>query len=129
MGPSIMRHQSKIMLPMDMLPLAAPPAQTVLPKTARKTLAEADTDQVRRRLWQIAGLLKTGRRVAAREACADLLFDFQPLIAADPELVGTMLAALEQCAAAALRRRLLVAVHGEADETTRDLIGTVTTRS
>jgi hypothetical protein len=40
-----------------------------------------------------------------------------------------MLATLEQCAAAALRRRLLIAVHGEADERTRDLFGTVATRS
>ena len=124
-----MRHQSKITRPMEMLSPAAPPARTVLPKTARGTPAEADIDRVRRRLWRIGGLLRTGLRVPAREACADLLFDFQPLIASDPDLVAAMLATLEQCAAVALRRRLLIAVHGEADERTRELFGTVTTRS
>jgi hypothetical protein len=124
-----MRHQAKIMLPMEMLPPAAPPAQTVLPKTARGTPAEADIDRVRRRLWRIGGLLKAGLRVPAREACADLLFDFQPLIASNPDLIAAMLATLEQCAAAALRRRLLIAVHGDADERTQDFFGTVTTPS
>jgi len=124
-----MRHQAKIMLPMETLPPAAPPAQTVLPRTARGTTAEADIDQVRRRLWRIGGLLRSGLRVPAREACADLLFDFQPLIASNPDLVAAMLATLEQCAAAALRRRLLIAVHGEADERTRELFGTVSTQS
>jgi hypothetical protein len=124
-----MRQQSKIMLPMELLPPAAPPAQSVLPKTARGTPLEADIDRVRRRLWRIGGLLKAGLRVPAREACADLLFDFQPLIASNPDLVAAMLATLEQCAAAALRRRLLIAVRGEADETTEDLFATATTRS
>jgi len=124
-----MRHQSKIMLQMDLLPPAAPPPQTARPKTTRGTPAEADIDRVRRRRWRIGGLLKTGLRVPAREACADLLFDFQPLIASNPDLVAAMLATPEQCDAAALRRRLLIAAQGEADELPRDLFGTVTTRS
>lgn len=124
-----MRHQAKIMLQMELLPPAAPPPQTVRPKTGRGTPAKADIDRVRRRLWRIGRLLKTGLRVPAREACADLLFDFQPLIASNPDLVAAMLATLEQCGGAALRRRLLIAAHGEADELPRDAFGAVTTRS
>jgi hypothetical protein len=124
-----MRHQLQIMLQTELLPPAAPPPKTVRPKTARGTPEEADIDQVRRRLWRIGVLLKTGLLVPAREACADLLFDFQPLIASNPDLLAAMLVTLEQCGATALRRRLVIAVHGEADELPRDPVGSLTTRS
>jgi hypothetical protein len=100
------RHQSKILSHVEFL---APGASL----SGRGTRREADPDNVRRRLSRIADLVKAGLFAPAQEACADLLFDFQPLIASDPELLASVLAMLEQCGAAGLRRRLLMAVRGD----------------
>jgi hypothetical protein len=72
-----------------------------------------DLDLVRERLPGIAALAVGGRPAEAREACADLLFDFQPLITAHAGLLARTIELLGQCGATALRRRLLVAINGD----------------
>jgi hypothetical protein len=96
------RHQSQILSSEEFLG----------PVAGAGSRRETDLENVRRRLWRISGLVKAGLLLPAREACADLLFDFQPLIALDSDLLASMLSALEQCGAAGLRRRLMTAVHG-----------------
>ncbi len=49
----------------------------------------------------------------AREACAALLFDFQPLLAARPELLQRFRVALRRCKAKQLQRRLAIALHDQ----------------
>jgi hypothetical protein len=73
-----------------------------------------DARFVRDRLTSIAALADRGSHAEARGACADLLFDFQPLVAANPDLVTLCDEVLLRCGATALRFRFLLAVHGDA---------------
>jgi hypothetical protein len=73
----------------------------------------ADLDLIHERLLRISALTEEARLYEAREASAELLFDFQPLIAAHPGLLSRTLDALSRCEATALRRLFLVAVHGD----------------
>jgi hypothetical protein len=75
--------------------------------------AHGDVDLVRDRLLQIAALAEAGRLTTARAFCANLLFDFQPLIAARLDLLNRTLSLLERCEGTGLRQRLLIAVHGD----------------
>jgi hypothetical protein len=79
------------------------------PRAGRPT--EAGISHVIDELTRISAMISPA---SARAACADLLFDFQPLIAACPDLLSRTFDVLEQCEATALRQRLLVAVHGDA---------------
>jgi hypothetical protein len=74
----------------------------------------ADVDFVRGQLGRILTLADAGLLTEGREASADLLFEFQPLIVARSDLLSHTLDVLERCGAAALRQRLLVAVRGGA---------------
>ena len=71
-------------------------------------------DLVRERLRSIEALAAAGHNAEAREASADLLFDFQPLIAAHLDLVSLCEDVLLGCGATALWRRFVLAVHGHA---------------
>jgi hypothetical protein len=71
-------------------------------------------DLVRERLRSIEALAAAGHNAEAREASADLLFDFQPLIAAHLDLVSLCEDVLLSCGATALWRRFVLAVHGHA---------------
>jgi|HubBroStandDraft_1064217.scaffolds.fasta_scaffold46848_3 hypothetical protein len=73
-----------------------------------------DARFVRERLASIAALADRGSNAEARGACADLLFDFQPLVAAHSDLVALCDDVLLRCGATALRFRFLLAVHGNA---------------
>jgi len=61
----------------------------------------------------IIALTDAGLFYEAREACTDLMFDFQTLIIARPELLQRFTALLRRCKAEQLLRRLLIAVQGE----------------
>jgi hypothetical protein len=60
-------------------------------------------------LDRIMTLIAVGRLHDAREACADLVFGFQSLIVARPELCQRVVAALQRCEGHQLLRRLAVA--------------------
>ncbi len=68
---------------------------------------------VREQLLRIAALDEAGFRAEARAASADLLFDFQPFIAAQPRLVSQCVDVLQRCGATALQQRFLLAVYGD----------------
>ncbi len=63
---------------------------------------------------RIMALADAGLFYEGREACADLLFDFQPLLEARPELLQRFCVALRRCKAEQLQRRLSIALHEEA---------------
>jgi hypothetical protein len=65
---------------------------------------------------EIEAILAAGRILAAREACADLLFKFQPVFASDTRLYTRFLAVLERTKARRLKQRLVVAVSGVSDD-------------
>ncbi len=65
-------------------------------------------------LDRIMALADAGRLHEGREACADLMFEFQPLLVARLELLQRLGAALRRCEADQLLRRLAIAVRGEA---------------
>jgi hypothetical protein len=69
----------------------------------------ADQALVAAQVERIMCLIAAGHLHNAREACADLLFDFQPLIVARPELCQRFVAALRRCDAQQLLRRLATA--------------------
>jgi hypothetical protein len=70
---------------------------------------------VREKLRQISAHADAGRLSDGREAIADLLFDFQPLIATHADLVSSTLGLLRRCEATALLRRFRVAIYGDAE--------------
>jgi hypothetical protein len=76
---------------------------------------QADLALVRERLRQISAHADAGRLSDGREAIADLLFDFQPLIATHADLVSSTLGLLRRCEATALLRRFRVAIYGDAE--------------
>jgi len=67
---------------------------------------------VHEQLIRIGALADLGFETEAREASADLLFDFQPLIVTCPELASLCASVLPRCGATALHRRFLLAAHG-----------------
>jgi hypothetical protein len=71
----------------------------------------ADQALITARLDRIMTLIAVGRLHDAREACADLLFCFQSLIVARPELCQRVVAALQRCQGNQLLRRLSIATH------------------
>ena len=73
----------------------------------------SDMQIVRDRFSQIANLADAGLMTEAREACADLMFDFQPVIASEAELTGRMTSLLEKCEGWSLLRRMQIAMQGE----------------
>lgn len=74
----------------------------------------ADQALVAARIERIMGMVSAGRLHDGREACADLMFDFQPLIVARPELLQRFVAALRGCEAHQLVRRLAIAIDCDA---------------
>jgi hypothetical protein len=74
---------------------------------------DAESEYVREELLRIAALADAGIRTEAKAACAELLFDFQPLIAADPQLTTLCVNVLRRCEATALQQRFRLAVYGE----------------
>jgi hypothetical protein len=83
--------------------------------TSRESIgSHTGHDLVRERLRLIGALAAAGHNAEAREASADLLFDFQPLIAAHVDLVSLCEDVLLRCGATALWRRFVLAVHGHA---------------
>jgi hypothetical protein len=74
---------------------------------------DAESEYVREELLRIATLADTGIRTEARAACAELLFDFQPVIAVDSQLTALCVNVLRRCEATALQQRFLTAVYGE----------------
>lgn len=68
---------------------------------------------VRDQLALISALTTAGSVIEARSACADTMFGFQPLIASDPDLTARFAEVLGACGATVLRRRFLIAIHGE----------------
>ena len=63
---------------------------------------------------RIIALTDAGLFYDARAACADLLFCFQPVIVAWPELTQRFGVALRRCQAEQLQRRLALATQGGA---------------
>ena len=75
-----------------------PPASEVQP--------DADLLAVTEQFAAIESLIESGHTQEAREACAHLIYAFQPAIVADPWLLGKILNLLERSAAHGLRRLL-----------------------
>jgi hypothetical protein len=105
--------------PQFQAPLAPATEGRVTPRNqrtdARPSRDEADLALVREKLRQIAAHAEAGRLSDGREAIADLLFDFQPIIAAHADLVSSTLGLLGRCEATALLRRFRVAIYGDAE--------------
>lgn len=74
----------------------------------------AELEYVRKQLRRMAELADAGLRMAAREAGADLLFEFQPVIVAHSELASQDIEVLRRCEATALRRRFVMAAYDDA---------------
>jgi hypothetical protein len=87
-----------------------------VPNASRTVRFRGDANFVREHLAWIAALADRGSNAEARGACADLLFDFQPLVAAHPDLVALCDDVLLRCGATALRFRFFLAVHGDASD-------------
>lgn len=73
-----------------------------------------DCGVVMARIDRIIALADAGLLYEGREACADLLFDHQPLLAARSDLLVRFTVALRRCRAEQLLRRFGMAVHGDA---------------
>ena len=73
----------------------------------------ADLALVAAQIERIMALADAARFHEGREACADLVFDFQPLIVARPELFHRVVAALRRCDGHQLLARLAIAAHGD----------------
>ena len=84
------------------------PSRNQLAPTSRQ-MADDDAAYVRGQLFRIAALVDAGKLTTARGSCADLLFDFQPFIAAQPDLLDWIVTLLGRCDAVELRQRLLIA--------------------
>jgi hypothetical protein len=69
----------------------------------------SDLALVAAQIQRIGALADAGRCYEGREACADLVFDFQPFIAAHPELLRQVVAALKRCEGHQLLGRLTAA--------------------
>jgi hypothetical protein len=96
-------------------PMVSKPQITpvVSPVSQGRSVARGAHEAVREQLRRIAALADDGQQAQAREASADLLFDFQPLIAANRDLTSLCEDVLLRCGATALRRRFLLAAYGE----------------
>lgn len=68
------------------------------------------------RFAEIEAILQSGKILAARDACADLLFKFQPAFATNTRLYTRLLALLERTNARRLKQRLVIAVSGASDD-------------
>ena len=77
------------------------------------SIEAADLALVRLELREIAVLAAAGRAEEAREAIAELLFGFQPLIAARRDLRSRVIDLLIRCNATSLLRRFMTALHGD----------------
>ncbi len=75
--------------------------------------ATTDLALIAEQIDRIAALVAAGSHYDAREACANLVFDFQPLIVARPELFQRVAVALARCDGHQLLRRLVGAGHGD----------------
>jgi hypothetical protein len=64
------------------------------------------------RFAEIEAMLLSGRLLAARDTCANLLFEFQPAFATNTQLYTRFLALLERARARHLKQRLVTAVSG-----------------
>lgn len=84
-----------------------------LARDGLSTAPGADLALVAAQIERIMALADTGRIHEGREACADLVFDFQPLIVARPELFQRVVAALRRCDGHQLLARLAIAAHGD----------------
>ena len=80
---------------------------------SRRRLEE---EVINARFSEIEATLSTGRMLAARDACTDLLFKFQPVFATNIRLYTRFLALLERAQARQLKQRLVVAVSGALDD-------------
>jgi hypothetical protein len=82
----------------------------VQPLRARPSATQsANHALIATRVDRIMTLIAANRLHDAREACADLVFGFQPLIVARPELFERVVAALRRCEGHQLLRRLAIA--------------------
>jgi hypothetical protein len=90
------------------------------PMSSRETFASpfgnsrGEPEILRRQLRLIAALADAGSHDEARGACADLLFDSQPLLVAHPALAAQFEDVLLRCGATALHARFLLATKGDA---------------
>jgi hypothetical protein len=83
-------------------------------ETASRGRARDERNFLREELARIGALAEVGLSTEARGACADFLFDFQPMIVAHSDLVALCEDTLLRCGATALWRRFRVAAHGDA---------------
>lgn len=70
-------------------------------------------DVISHEIERIIALADAGLSLEGREACAELMFDHQPQLAARPELRQRYILALRRCNAEQLLRRLSIAMRGE----------------
>jgi hypothetical protein len=90
-------------------------AETILTVPEKSDFSSrGDVCFVRERLMSIAALADRGSHADARGACADLLFDSQPLVVAHTDLATLCDDVLLRCGATALRFRFRLAAYGEA---------------
>jgi hypothetical protein len=87
-------------------------SQSKQPNSTRRLEEEA----IAARFSEIEATLSAGRMFAAREACADLLFKYQPVFAGNMRLYTRFLALLERTQARRLKQRLVIAVSGVSDD-------------
>jgi hypothetical protein len=86
------------------------PVRARLSATPRPSATQsANHALIATRVDRIMTLIAANRLHDAREACADLVFGFQPLIVARPELFERVVAALRRCEGHQLLRRLAMA--------------------
>jgi hypothetical protein len=70
-------------------------------------------DVISLEIERIIALADAGLSLEGREACAELMFDYQPQLAVRPELRQRFILALRRCNAEQLLRRLSIAMRGE----------------
>jgi hypothetical protein len=86
--------------------------QALLPGNIRPWSEHATMHSARGALDTAVALARTGDRQGAREICAAVLFDAQPLIAARPELLRATVCALLAAHGFRLLSRLVLALSG-----------------
>lgn len=82
----------------------------------RNSTRHLEEDAIAATFSEIEATLSAGRMFAAREACADLLFKYQPVFANNTRLYTRFLALLERTQARRLKQQLVIAVSGVSDD-------------
>jgi hypothetical protein len=86
--------------------------QACLPSNPRPWSEQATVDAARAALDAAVALARTGDRQCARQICAAVVFDAQPMIAARAELLGATLHALLMAHGFRLLSRVVLAMSG-----------------